>query len=349
MKIINEVIGKTKDGNEIRKYSIVNSNNSYVSILNLGGIISEIYVPDKDGAIENVVVSFENPEDYIANQPYFGALIGRVGGRISNAEFSIEDKKYVLAKNNNNSNLHGGPKGFEKILWSVKELNAEDYSALELTHLSPDGDQGFPGNLSVKVTYKFNNSNDLEIFYEATTDKDTIVNLTNHSYFNLSGNLKSTILNHKLKIDADKFGVITKDVLPTGEMRDVTDTPFDFKFEKKVGSDIKSNYEQIENGGGYDHPFILNKSNNPVVVLLNEENGRKMEVTTDQASVVLYTSNSMGNNLILQNNIKSCDYIGLCLETQYYPDAINQQSFPTKILSPGEKYTAWTKYSFSLI
>lgn len=349
MKIINEVVGTAKDGHEIKKYSMINAYNSYVSILNLGGIISEIYVPDKNGQIENVVVSFENAEAYLENPPYFGALIGRIGGRISNAEFSIEGQKYTLAKNNNNSNLHGGPNGFEKVFWSVEELITEDYLALELTHFSPDGDEGFPGNLNVKVTYKFSNNNDLEILYEATTDKKTIVNLTNHSYFNLSGNLKNNILNHTLKMDADTFGVITNEVLPTGEMRSVSNTPFDFRLGKKVGKDINSNYEQIQKVGGYDHPFILNKSNASVITLLNEDNGRKMEVTTDQASVVLYTANSMGNDLILQHNIKSYDHIALCLETQYYPDAINQENFPSKVLSPGEKYTAWTKYSFSLI
>lgn len=349
MKIINEVVGTAKDGHEIKKYIMINANNSHVSILNLGGIISEIYVPDKNGSIENVVVGFENAEDYLENSPYFGALIGRIGGRISNAEFSIEGKKYTLAKNNNNSNLHGGLKGFEKVFWSVEELITEDYLALELTHLSPDGDEGFPGNLNVKVTYQFSNNNDLEIFYEATTDKKTIVNLTNHSYFNLSGNLNNDILNHTLKIDADKFGVITNEVLPTGETRNVSNTPFDFRLEKKVGKDINSNYEQIQKVGGYDHPFILNESNTSVITLLDEESGRKMAVTTDQASVVLYTGNSIGNDLTLQNNVNSCDHIGLCLETQYYPDAINQENFPTKILSPGEKYTARTKYSFSLI
>lgn len=349
MKIINKIIGKTKCGREIVKHSMINANNSYVSVLNYGGIISQICVPNKYGTIENVVVGFAKAEDYQINLPYFGALVGRIGGRISNAEFTIDGNKYTLAKNNNSSNLHGGPNGFEKKLWDVNEILEEEFLALELTCLSPDGDQGFPGNLNVKVTYKFNNNNELKISYEATTDKKTLVNLTNHSYFNLTGNLKDNTLNHLLKIDADKFGVITDEVLPTGEERDVKNTPFDFRKSKKIGEDINSNYEQIQYGGGYDHPFVLNKSEKPVVSLLDEESGRILEITTNQASVVLYTGNFIGENLIINDNKKSSNHIGLCLETQYYPDAINQENFPTKILSPGEKYTAWTKYSFSTI
>ncbi|SHH60725.1 aldose epimerase family protein [Clostridium grantii] len=347
MEIKKRIAGKTYDGENILEYSLMNDSGCHVSILNLGGIITEICVPDKNNKIENVVLGYSNIEDYQQNPPFLGALVGRIAGRVSGAQFTIDDETYLLEKNNNSSNLHGGPKGFDKFIWDVKEIYQDNSIALEFNRLSPDKEMGFPGNLNVTVTYTFDNSNNLEINYFATTDKKTIITLTNHSYFNLSGNLKENILSHILKIDADKFGAVTDEVLPTGEFVNVEGTAFDFRNGKLVSQDIYSKEQQIKNGGGYDHPFFLNTSSDSPISLYDEKSGRILNVTTDQPAVVLYTANFLGTDLELQNNKKSCNYLGLCLETQYYPDAINKESFPTYILAPGDVYKAKTKFSFS--
>lgn len=350
MKILKECFGSLETGEEITKYKLQNDKNCFVSVLNYGGIINEIMVPDKDGNIENVVLGFDSGKDYEKNpDPHFGALTGRIAGRISNAKFTIDDKEYVLEKNNFNANLHSGPKGFSETVWNVKEIVEKDFAAVELSYLSPDGDQGFPGNLNVKTTYKFNNNNELEILYEAVTDKKTIVNLTNHSYFNLSGDLKEDTLNQILTIKADKFGCVDIETLPDGELRNVEETAFDFRNGKRVKTDINSNEEQIKNGAGYDHPFIINSEDKPQMQLKDEKSGRIMEISTDQPCVVLYTGNHVDESLTFANGILGKKHLGLCLETQYYPDAINQEIFPTHILCPDEKYKSCTKYKFSVI
>jgi aldose 1-epimerase len=348
MEISKRIAGKTYDGKNIIEYSLINNSRCHVSILNLGGIITEICVPDKDNKIENVVLGYRNTEDYQHNPPFLGAMVGRIAGRISGAQFTIDGESYILEKNNNSSTLHGGTRGFDKFIWNVKEISNNDMVALELTRLSPDNEMGFPGNLNITVTYSFNNSNTLEISYLATTDKKTIITLTNHSYFNLSGNLKENMLSHVLKINADKFGAINNEVLPTGELIDVTGTAFDFREGKKVSENIYSEEEQIKNGGGYDHPFILNMGSDSLISLYHEPSGRMLQVSTDQPTVVLYTANFLGNKLQLQNDKKSCNHLGLCLETQYYPDAINQKNFTSYILSPGNTYKAKTIYQFSI-
>jgi aldose 1-epimerase len=348
MKISKRIAGKTYDGKDILEYSLINNAGCHVSILNLGGIITEICVPDKDNKIENVVLGYHDIEEYQNNPSFLGAMIGRIAGRISDAQFTIDDETYMLEKNSNSSNLHSGTKGFDKFIWNVKEILNDDIVALELNRLSPDKEMGFPGNLDVTVTYTFDNSNTLEISYLATTDKKTIITLTNHSYFNLSGNLKENMLSHILKINADKFGAINNEVLPTGELMDVMGTAFDFRDGKKVSENIYSEEEQIKNGGGYDHPFILNMGSDPSISLYHEPSGRMLQVSTDQPVVVLYTANFLGNKLKLQNDKKSCDHLGLCLETQYYPNAINQKNFATYVLSPGNTYKAKTIYQFSI-
>ncbi len=350
MQIVKEFFGSTNDGDTIFKYKLINESGAYIGILNYGGIITDIVVPDKNGTLENVVISFDNMENYIDNIPYFGALIGRHAGRITDGAFQIDETVYLLEKNNFNCNLHGGPSSFNKVVWNVDEIENEYSSSLQLTYLSPRGESGFPGNLDVKATYTFDNENNLQISYQATSDEKTILNLTNHSYFNLSGNLKDDVLNHNLTLPASNFCCIDDKAAPTGEIKEVENTPFDFRTSKKVGLDISEDYDQINFAGGYDHPFVLNKEeDNEKIFLSNPTNGRTLSVQTDQSCVVVYTANALGHELILSGEVESKNHLAICLETQHFPDAINQDNFPTYILSPGETYSATTIYSFGIL
>lgn len=345
MDITSKFFGKTKSGQEVTQYTLKNDHGNYMSVLNYGGTITEIMVPDKKGNLENVVLGFDNIADYEEKSPYFGCITGRIAGRISNSKFEIDSESYILAANNNSNNLHGGIKGFDKVIWSVTELIESDYVGLSLNYLSVDGEEGFPGNLDVHVTYKFTNENELDIHYSATTDKKTIVNLTNHSYFNLSGNAKRDILGQILQFDASQFGCVDEEIIPAG-IADVEDTPFNFRAAKPVGQDIKADDIQIKNAGGYDHPFLLDGDKEVAAVLEDPESGRYMEVKTDQKAMVFYAGNMLEEGMTLSCGATSRQHLALCLETQYYPDAINQECFETEILSPGETYRAYTQYSF---
>ncbi|WP_432663569.1 aldose epimerase family protein [Wukongibacter baidiensis] len=349
MKIVKEGFGTLKSGEEVNKYRLKNDMGLEVNVLNYGGIITEILAPDKTGKFENVVLGFDNIRDYKEKSPYFGSVVGRIAGRISGASFEIDGEEYNLAKNNGRNNLHGGEKGFDKVIWEVKEIIREDYIGIELSYFSPDGEEGFPGNLDVKMEYLLNNDNEFEIKYSAVSDKKTIINLTNHSYFNLSGDCKEDVLDHKLTINADRIGYVNHEVIPNGTIVAVEGTVFDFTEAKKVGKDINQDDQQLLYCGGYDHPFILNEDENPAAKLEDEESGRVLEIITDQPAVVFYSGNGLGEDLILSGNRKGKKNLALCLETQDYPDAINQENFPTKIYNPGEKYEAYTKYRFRLL
>ncbi len=346
MKILREEFGRLKSGSEVIKYSLVNSHGVTVSILNYGGIITEILTPDKTGSLENIVLGFDNIKDYEEKSPYFGCIVGRAAGRISGASFEIDGYVYKLAKNSGNNSLHGGINGFDKIIWDVKEIVEKEYIGIELRYLSPDDDEGFPGNLDVKICYLLNNKNELEIKYLAAADKRTIINMTNHSYFNLTGNLKEDILDHLLTINANKVAYVNDEIIPSGEVADVEGTVFDFRVAKRVGEDIEKNLGQLLNCGGYDHPFVLNNDGSFSAKLEDRNSGRIVEIITDQPAVVFYSGNALGKEGLLRHNVKSKKYLGLCLETQDYPDSINQEKFPGKIYSPGEKYEAYTKYRF---
>lgn len=348
MEISKNFFGKTKSCSNVYEYKLINDSGSSVSILNYGGIITEICMPDKNGSIENIVLGLETIEDYEEKSPFFGCITGRIAGRIANATFTIDGQVYRLSRNDRNANLHGGPLGFDKKIWNVKKLFHSDYVGLTMTYVSIDGDQGFPGNLNVETSYRFYQNNILEISYEATTDKKTIVSLTNHSYFNLSGNYKTNILDHKLSINADKYILIDKEAIPTS-INDVSNTAFDFRHGKLIKQNIFDNSPQLRNGTGYDHPFILNKSATQQIVLEEPQSGRVLEIKTDQPVVILYTGNYLGTEMVLRGGKASDNRIGVALETQWYPNAINNNSFPINILYPGEKYTAHTSYCFRTI
>ncbi|MDF1617338.1 aldose epimerase family protein [Petrocella sp. FN5] len=337
--------GLTKDGQKTTLYTLSNEKGHNVKILNYGGIIKEINVPDASGQINNVVLGFDSIEAYEDYSPHFGCITGRVAGRISQASFNLNDTNYTLEKNNGTHCLHGGNLGLDKQIWSVTEIVSATQVELVLSHLSYDMAQGFPGNLDVVVTYIFDEESNLTIKYKATTDKDTILTLTNHSYFNLSGNPSTTILDHLLVLPSKKYVAVNSEIIPIGVLP--TDSgPFDFTQATAIGLNISENDIQLKNAGGYDHAFILDPDAHQSIVLKDPKTGRILEINTTEACVVCYTGNFLTSDLPIQGSQSTLKYGAVCLETQYYPDAINQDFFPTKILRANEIYRQKTIYSF---
>ena len=346
MEISKKLFGNTKNGEEVLQYTLSNDKGANVSILNLGGIIREINVPDQDGLIKNVVIGYDDVEKYQTYGGYIGAMIGRVGGRISNASFDIDGTTYTLAKNDGNNNLHGGSEGFDSIIWEVTEFCNSEKASLILHHISPDMNEGFPGTLDCNVTYTFDNNNALSIQYTCTTDKKTFVNLTNHSYFNLSGDYTTTIHDHELKILADHFTPVDEETIATG-IAPVAGTVFDFRKGKTIGENIHDDVSQLRIAGGYDHAFELNQPSSDALVIVNDpKTGRTMEVTTDAACVVFYSGNYLNDSFIAGGNIPLQKQAAFCLETQYYPDAINAPFVNDVFLEPGQIYRTKTTYTF---
>ncbi len=333
------------DNSAVTQYIITNPSGVQVKIINYGGTVTEIIVPDKDGNKGNVVLSYDSLSGYLQKgNPYFGALVGRYGNRIANAKFTLEGKTYTLAANNKGNSLHGGLKGFDKVVWTAQKLPGD--SSLQLTYLSKDGEEGYPGNLSVKVIYSLTADDGLSIDYSATTDKATPINLTNHSYFNLSAGRDSTILGHKVMLNANKFTEVNNNLIPTGKLPDVKGTPMDFTIEKTIGRDI----DQVK--GGYDHNWVLNKNDaglQKAATVYDSASGRLMEVWTTQPGIQFYTGNFLDGTLTnTPNGARYVKHAALCLETQHFPDSPNQPSFPSTILKPGETYTHKTIYKFSV-
>lgn len=341
--ISTERFGAMNDGREVQLFTLTNSNGMEVSITNYGGIVTSIRVPDKNGTIENVVLGFDDLEQYKSGHPFFGAIAGRYANRIANGRFTLHGEEYELATNNGENHLHGGNEGFDKKLWDA-ELN-EDENSVTLSYLSPDGEEGYPGNLDVDVTYTLTEENELRIDYHATTNKSTVVNLTNHSYFNLSGDPSQGILDHLLTIQADRYTPVDDGLIPTGELRPVEGTPFDFTEPETVGARIDSIPP------GYDHNFVLNNPDSGVrkiATVEHEESGRIMEVFTDQPGVQLYTGNFLDGSLMDRQGNPIQQYAALCLETQTFPDSPNKQSFPSAVLNPNETYETTTIYQFKV-
>ena len=323
------------------------------AITTYGGAVVSLKVPDRNGKLGDVVLGFDSVDGYVEGKSYFGAIIGRYGNRIGHAQFTLDGKTYTLAKNNVENSLHGGTKGFNKMVWKAKEIPAKDGQALELTYLSKDGEEGFPGNLKVRVVYTLTDSNELKIEYSATTDKKTVVNLTNHSYFNLAGvgPGMGDILGHMLMIEADKFTPVDSGLIPTGELRDVAGTPFDFRQPTAIGARINSDEEQIKLGGGYDHNFVLRrKPGDPISLAARVEEpktGRVMEVWTTEPGVQFYTGNFLDGSAHGKGGVAYTKRSAFCLETQHFPDSPNQPKFPSVVLNPGERYHTTTIYKFS--
>jgi aldose 1-epimerase len=343
--------GTTPTGQKVAVYILKNQKGMEVSVLTYGGIITSLKVPNKAGVSEEVVIGFDNLEQYTKGNPYFGALIGRYGNRIAKGKFTIDGKEYKLATNNGTNSLHGGPEGFHRRIWTAEEASAGAVAVLKLKYISKDLEEGFPGNLTVFVTYTLNNDNSLDVLYEATTDKVTVVNMTQHSYFNLGADFTKNILSDEITIDADKFIPVDANLIPTGTLMDVANTPFDFRKPKVVEKDINVTNDQLKKGGGYDHCWVLNnqeKGYRFVASDYNRTSGRLLEVYSDQPGIQLYTGNFLDGSLPMRNGGTYAHRTGLCLETQHYPDSPNQKNFPSTLLHPSENYTTKTTFKFSV-
>lgn len=345
--------GKTPEGEQVDLYLLTNKNGLEAAITNYGGAVVSLKVPDRQGTLADIVLGYDSVDGYVNDKSYFGAIIGRYGNRIGHAQFSLDGKTYTLAKNNGENSLHGGIKGFNKAVWSAKPIASKDGQGLELTYLSKDGEEGFPGNLKMRVIYTLTNSNELKIEYSATTDKKTVVNSTNHSYFNLLGvgSGSGNILGHVLMIEADKFTPVDSSLIPTGELRDVAGTPFDFRKPTAIGARIDSNDEQIKLGGGYDHNFVLRRKMGDSISLaarvVEPTTGRVLEVWTTEPGVQFYTGNFLDGSAHGKGGVAYAKRSAFCLETQHFPDSPNQPKFPSTMLSPGERYHTTTIYKFT--
>lgn len=347
--ISKEAFGQLPDGQQADLYTLTNANGMTVNITNYGGIITKLTAPDKNGQWADVVLGFDSLAPYLSGHPFFGALVGRYGNRIAKGKFKLNGQEYSLAINNGPNALHGGTKGFDKVIWKATEIKQDSVVGLQLEYTSKDMEEGYPGNLTVKVVYTLDNENALTIDYTATTDKPTVVNLTNHSYFNLTG-LKRDILDHEVTIASDSIVPVDTTLIPTGKLRAVEGTPFDFRKATKVGAGIdKVEDEQIKAGGGYDHCWVLKRSGDGLekfATVKDPESGRVMEVFTTEPGVQFYTGNFLDGKLTGKGATYSKRF-GLCLETEHYPDSPNQPQFPTTTLNPGETYKTTTKYKFS--
>ncbi|MGX5856832.1 aldose epimerase family protein [Dyadobacter jiangsuensis] len=347
--ISKEAFGQLPDGQQADLYTLTNANGMTVNITNYGGIITKLTAPDKNGQWADVVLGFDSLAPYLSGHPFFGALVGRYGNRIAKGKFKLNGQEYSLAINNGPNALHGGTKGFDKVIWKATEIKQDSVVGLQLEYTSKDMEEGYPGNLTVKVVYTLDNENALTIDYTATTDKPTVVNLTNHSYFNLTG-LKRDILDHEVTIASDSIVPVDTTLIPTGKLRAVEGTPFDFRKATKVGAGIdKVEDEQIKAGGGYDHCWVLKRSGDGLekfATVKDPESGRVMEVYTTEPGVQFYTGNFLDGKLTGKGATYSKRF-GLCLETEHYPDSPNQPQFPTTTLNPGETYKTTTKYKFS--
>ncbi|ARK30868.1 aldose epimerase family protein [Halalkalibacter krulwichiae] len=345
MKITQEKFGELH-GNTITSYTMKGENGLEVSCINYGCIITKIITPDQNGVLENIVLGFDTIEDYENHSPYFGTVVGRVAGRIKGGHFELEGRSFDLEKNEGDNHLHGGGDGFSHQIWSSTPFETEHEVGVEFSYRSIDGEGGYPGNLDVKVKYTLTNTNELTISYFAESDQTTLVNLTNHTYFNLSGNLKRNILNHHLTLKSEEFLELGEDLLPTGEVLSVENTPFDFRDGRLIESGIGSSHEQIQLvGNGYDHPFLLKGDKQKEIELKDEISGRILTVKTDNECVVLYSSNQMATDFEIRG-VPAQKYLGLCLETQEPPDSIHHPHFTSCILPKGEGYRRTTSYMF---
>ena len=349
MNLITKPFGTTADGAEITRFTLSNDHNLEVSIINFGGAITSIKVPDRNDVTGDVVLGYDTLDEYVRNPRFFGGLIGRHANRIANGKFSLNGVAHQLAQNNGANHLHGGNKGYDKTVWSADGRRAGDSVGVRLSYLSKDGEENYPGNLKVSVDYVVNNDNELRIEYRATTDEDTIVNLTNHSYFNLAGS--GDILKHQLMINADSFTPVSKDLIPTGEIRQVAETPMDFRKPVTIGSRINEPFDQLGFTGGYDHNYVLRESANPLRLackLHEESSGRTLEVFTTQPGLQFYSGNFLDGSLKGRGGVVYEKYAGLCLETQGFPDAPNHANFPSPVLRVGEVYEEVAVFRFSV-
>jgi aldose 1-epimerase len=349
--VTKDSFGKTADGQNIDLYTLRNAHGVEAKIMNYGGILVSLKVPDRNGKFDDVVLGFNDLNSYLTkNDPYLGAIIGRYGNRIAKGRFTLNGVEYKLAVNNGENHLHGGIKGFDKVVWTGHEMKTKAGPAVVLTYLSKDGEEGYPGNLNVRVVYTLTNNNEIKIDYTATTDKDTVTNLTHHSYFNLAGEGNGDILNHLVTINANRFVPTDAGSIPTGELRNVAGTPFDFLKATAIGARINNDDEQLKLGNGYDHTWVINGragSMRLAATAYEAGSGRVMQVWTTEPGVQFYTGNFLNGTLTGKSGKVYARRNGFCFETQHYPDSPNQPSFPTTTLKKGQTYKSTTIYRFS--
>lgn len=340
---------KKTDGKSISLYLLTNKNGIVSEITNYGGKVVSLWVPDRLGNYEDIVLGHSTIDDYLnSKEKYFGALIGRYGNRIANGKFSLDGKEYSLAKNNESNHLHGGDNGFDAVVWDAKQI---DNQTLELRYVSKDMQEGYPGTLSIVVVYRLTDNNELKIEYKATTDKTTVVNLTHHSFFNLKGAGNGSINNHLLQINAPYYTPVDKGLIPTGEISSVQNTPFDFQKLTAIGERVDDKHKQLKYGLGYDHNFVINQSLeslNYAAKVIEPISGRTMEVYTNEPGLQFYGGNFLDGSVIGKHNKNYNHRSAFCLETQHFPDSPNQPNFPTTKLNPGEKYHSICVYKFSI-
>ncbi len=347
MNVIQKPFGSMKD-EEVNEFTLMNDNGIELTCINYGCAITKIITSDQDGSKENIVLGYDSLEEYVNGSSFFGSVVGRVAGRIGNAEFELNGKNYTVAKNENGNHLHGGVKGFDKVIWNAAILESEELAQVQFTYLSPDGEEGYPGNLEMKVTYTLNNNNEFTILYEGISDEKTILNVSNHSYFNLSGDLKRDIQDHKLILKSDRFLDLQEDLLPTGKFVDVDNTTFDFREGRNIRAGVESN--DVQNrlaGGGYDHPFVLNDNHNQEIMLEDPESGRTLTIETDEVGVIVYTASQLPEEGEVYG-VPSRKYLGICLETQGLPDAVHHAEFPSWVLEKDTPFSSVTKYQFGV-
>lgn len=347
-RVTREAFGLTAAQVPVERFTLTTRNGMTAQILTYGGIVSSLRVPDRNGVMGDVVLGFDTMEGYLGTHPYFGALIGRYGNRIARARFTLEGKEYALAANNGPNHLHGGVVGFDKKVWRAEEVPAAE-PTVRLRYTSKDGEEGYPGTLETSVLYHLTDKNELQIDYEASTDKPTVVNLTNHAYFNLAGD--GDVLGHELTILADQYTPVDKGLIPTGELLPVAGTPFDFRQSVAIGARIAADHEQIRFGGGYDHNYVLRSGGArlaPAARVREPKSGRVMEVDTTEPGVQLYTGNFLDGSITGKGGRKHGKHAALCLETQHFPDSPNKPKFPSAVLRPGERLRSTTVYRFSV-
>lgn len=351
MDIKKEAFGKTADGKAVDLYTLTNGNGLVVKVTNYGAIVTQLWVPDRNGKIGDVVQGYDTLDGYVRDKAYFGAIVGRVGNRIAKGKFTLDGKEYTLAKNEKDINhLHGGNVGFNKVVWEASQVRKADAVGVKLTYLSKDGEEGYPGNFNCTVIYSLTNNDELRIDYIATTDKPTVHNVTHHGYFNLAGHGESDILGHELMMDADNITPVDKDLIPTGKLMPVAGTPFDFNKPAAIGARINADDQQLKFGGGYDHNWALNNTDGSyakVASLYDSGSGRVMDIYTTEPGLQFYSGNFLdGTNIGKGGKVYNHRY-ALCLETQHFPDSANQPAFPPVVLRPGETYKSTTAFKFS--
>jgi len=343
--------GKLADGQKVSLYTLTNKNGAVTTISNYGGTVTSLMMPDRNGKVADVVLGFSSLDKYVKDSPYFGALIGRYGNRIAKGEFSLDGKNYKLATNNIGNALHGGLKGFDKVIWEATPKVTAHGPSLKLTYTSKDGEEGYPGTLKVTATYTLTNKNELKLVYRATTDKDTVVNLTQHSYFNLAGQGNGTIIDHVLTLNASHYTPVDKTLIPTGKVATVQGTPFDFRKPTSIGARIDEKDEQLKFAGGYDHNFVADKlvpgTLDRIAKVEEPKSGRVMEVFTTEPAVQFYAGNFLDGTLKGKGGKVYVRRSGFCLEPQHYPDSPNHKNFPATVLKRGETYKNTIIYRFS--